>query len=47
MSWKRPLTTPCKVCGGLLVQANRRMAECTKCGERQPLPQEEEKEAVV
>ncbi|MFZ0548256.1 MAG: type I DNA topoisomerase [Candidatus Promineifilaceae bacterium] len=47
MSWKKPLPTPCPICGGMLVQANRRMAECTKCGERQPLPQEQgEKEAV-
>jgi DNA topoisomerase-1 len=43
VSWKRPLPTPCKVCGGLLVQANKRMAECTQCGERQPLREQGEK----
>jgi DNA topoisomerase-1 len=49
MSWKRPLPEPCTICGGLLIQANRKMSECTKCGERQPLPEETEeaeKEAV-
>lgn len=42
MSWKRPLPEPCTICGGLLIQANRKMSECTKCGERQPLPEKEE-----
>jgi DNA topoisomerase-1 len=42
VSWKRPLPEPCKVCGGLLVQANKRMAECTKCGERQAVPEVKE-----
>jgi DNA topoisomerase-1 len=41
MSWKRPLPDPCPVCGGLLIQASRTMSECTKCGERQPLKQED------
>ncbi len=31
-SWKRPLPQPCPTCGGLLVQANRQTAQCTKCG---------------
>jgi DNA topoisomerase-1 len=31
-SWKRPLAQPCPACGGLLVQANRQTAQCTKCG---------------
>ncbi len=43
VSWKKPLKTPCPICGGMLVQANRRMAECTQCGERQPLAQVQEK----
>jgi DNA topoisomerase-1 len=37
-SWKRPLPEPCSNCGGLLVQANKDEAECTKCEQRQPLP---------
>ncbi len=36
-SWKKPLPEPCKVCGGLLIQAGKQTAECTVCGERQPL----------
>ncbi len=37
-SWKRPLPEPaCSRCGGLLVQVNSNTAECSKCGERQPL----------
>jgi len=31
-SWKKPLAQPCPTCGGLLVQANRQTAQCTKCG---------------
>jgi DNA topoisomerase-1 len=30
-SWKKPLPTPCPNCGGLLVMANKRQAQCTKC----------------
>jgi DNA topoisomerase I len=40
-SWKRPLSVPCQKCGGLLVQASRKYAECTQCGERQPMPIEQ------
>lgn len=36
-SWRKPLEEPCKFCGGLTVQVNNHNAECTKCGERQPL----------
>lgn len=36
-SWKRPLPTPCPKCGGFLIQRNNDQAECTVCGERQPL----------
>lgn len=36
-NWNRPLTQSCRVCGGLLVQRSRDEAECTSCGERQPL----------
>ncbi len=32
-SWKRPLAKPCPKCGGLLVVANRRETQCTKCSE--------------
>jgi len=36
-SWKLPLPTPCSVCGGLLVVADKRTAQCTQCEERYPL----------
>ncbi|MEI2611084.1 MAG: type I DNA topoisomerase [Candidatus Promineifilaceae bacterium] len=36
-SWKKPLPTPCHNCGGLVVQNDRKMGECTQCGEKQPL----------
>ena len=32
-SWKRPLKQPCPQCGGLLVYANKREAQCTNCQE--------------
>jgi DNA topoisomerase-1 len=32
-SWKKPLSRPCPNCGGLLVVANKRQAECTNCHE--------------
>ncbi|HLO32451.1 MAG TPA: type I DNA topoisomerase [Anaerolineales bacterium] len=32
-SWKRPLKQPCPKCGGLLVIANKREAQCTNCQE--------------
>lgn len=41
-SWKRPLPGACRKCGGLLVQQSQRQAECTLCGERQPLREETE-----
>ena len=31
-SWKRPLQQPCPNCGGLLIEQNRSMAQCYKCG---------------
>jgi DNA topoisomerase-1 len=36
-SWKRPLPQTCRLCNGLLVQVDKNTAECTNCGERQPL----------
>jgi len=36
-SWKRPLSAPCPACGGLLVVADKRNAQCTVCEERFPL----------
>jgi len=36
-SWKRPLSKPCPQCGGLLVVANKKEAQCTNCEERYPL----------
>ncbi|MGD9093595.1 MAG: type I DNA topoisomerase, partial [Anaerolineales bacterium] len=38
-SWKRPLPQPCPNCNGLLVQANKNHAQCTKCEERYHLDQ--------
>ena len=32
-SWKRPITNPCPSCGGLLVIANKKEVQCTKCEE--------------
>lgn len=32
-SWKKPLAVPCPKCGGLLVIANKREAQCIKCSE--------------
>ncbi len=32
-SWKRPLAIPCPSCGGLLVVASKREAQCTACEE--------------
>lgn len=32
-SWKKPLVQPCPKCGGLLVIANKREAQCTNCQE--------------
>jgi DNA topoisomerase-1 len=32
-SWKRPLKQPCPKCGGLLVVASKREAQCTNCSE--------------
>ncbi len=33
-SWKRPIKPPCPKCGGLLVVANKRQAQCIKCEEK-------------
>jgi DNA topoisomerase-1 len=33
-SWKLPMPTPCPACGGLLVIANKREAQCLKCEEQ-------------
>ncbi len=33
-SWKLPLPSPCPACGGLLVVADKRNAQCTQCEER-------------
>jgi len=32
-SWKRPLAQPCPACGGMLVIANKREAQCMDCQE--------------
>jgi DNA topoisomerase-1 len=36
-SWKRPIPTPCPACGGLLVIADKRNAQCLQCETRFPL----------
>jgi DNA topoisomerase-1 len=36
-SWKRPLPQPCRLCKGVVVQIDNSTAECTNCGERQPI----------
>ncbi|MCI0394360.1 MAG: type I DNA topoisomerase [Chloroflexi bacterium] len=36
-SRKRPLPQRCRLCGHLVVQLDRHTAECTHCGERQPI----------
>lgn len=36
-SWKKPIPKPCPNCGGLLVIANKRQAQCIKCSESFPL----------
>jgi DNA topoisomerase-1 len=45
-SWRKPLQEPCQFCGGLLVHVNNHSAECTKCGERQPLPEPQQTDEV-
>jgi DNA topoisomerase-1 len=35
-SWKLPLAAPCPSCGGLLVAANKQMAQCIQCQEQFP-----------
>ncbi|RMH00510.1 MAG: type I DNA topoisomerase, partial [Chloroflexi bacterium] len=36
-NWKRPLPQPCHICQGVVVQVDKSTAECTNCGERQPI----------
>ena len=36
-SWKRPLPQPCPNCGGLLVEASKKEAQCIVCEQRFPL----------
>src|SRR5574341_1076092 len=33
-SWKRPLSTPCPVCNGLLIVQSKQWAQCQNCGEQ-------------
>ena len=33
-SWKKPLLQPCPECGGLLVEADKRNAQCLQCEAR-------------
>jgi DNA topoisomerase I len=38
-SWKKPLATPCSNCGGMMVEQSRTLAQCTVCGNTQPIEQ--------
>nr|HMN61613.1 type I DNA topoisomerase [Anaerolinea sp.] len=44
-SWKRPISTPCPNCGGLLVIANKREVQCIRC--EQTFASEQAGEAVT
>lgn len=46
-SWKRPISTPCRVCGGLLVAVKDGLAECTVCGERQEVDTSESEAVYI
>lgn len=46
-SWKKPLPQKCRNCGGLTVQADRNTAECTQCGEKQPIMRHKAKEVAA
>lgn len=46
-SWKRPLPTPCPVCGGTLVIANKQFAQCLKCETQFPLDDVQKEEPVA
>ena len=35
-SWKRPVPQTCPACGGLMVEHNKKWADCTQCGGRVP-----------
>lgn len=45
-SWKRPLSQPCPVCQGVMVQENKDMAKCTRCGHEQPIAEAEPQPAL-
>lgn len=36
-NWKKPLTTPCPVCNGVMVQENKEIAKCTVCEHTMPI----------
>ena len=40
-NWKRPLPQPCNKCQGVVVQVDNSSVECTACGERQPIINQE------
>lgn len=46
-NWKKPLAQPCRNCGGLTVQAGQNTAECTLCGEKQPIAQKTTREVAA
>ena len=44
-SWKKPLARPCPECGGLLVVADKRNAQCIRCEQTYPLDEVTPEEA--
>ena len=44
---RRPVTTPCPECGGLMVEEGRENAACTVCQWKQPIAQEAEEPVAV
>ncbi|HSH03967.1 MAG TPA: type I DNA topoisomerase [Anaerolineae bacterium] len=45
-SWKRPLPQKCEFCQSVVVQRNNTTAQCTQCGERQPIVQQQSEESA-
>jgi DNA topoisomerase-1 len=45
-SWKRPLPQPCPVCQGVMIQENKELAKCTRCGHEQPIVEAESQPAM-
>lgn len=46
-SWKRPLSTPCPNCDGILVLRNKKTAECLTCENTYPLAELPDEQALL